>query len=226
MNRLNFLVLSASLLIASGGIVQGLMTHRWIPNTAVIDAARQLEKIPQEFGDWSSVDLSLTDTELTIGGIAGYIKREYTHRHTGAKVTLLLVTGAAGPISLHPPTVCFSGQGFDVHGHESGFAVSHSGIDTKQSHHAFRYADFSNSAVSDPSLIRVYWAWSPDGCWQVPDRPRIAFAGCSALYKMYVSERWLPEVNGHDTGTGELFLESALPEITRIISESASGPEN
>ncbi len=226
MKRLDALAISAFILITSGSVVQGLMTHRWIPNTAVVEAVHRLDAVPKNFGDWTSVDLKLSDAELTIGGIAGYIKREFTNQQTGAQVTLLLVAGAPGPISLHSPTVCFSGQGFQVHGHESGFAVNVTEANVSDHRHVFHYADFSNSAVSDPSLIRVYWAWSPDGRWQSPEQPRIAFAGSSALYKLYVSERWLPEVSGSDTGTGKLFLETALPEITQALSQSLSTEEN
>jgi len=41
-----------------------------------------------------------------------------------------------------------------------------------------------------------------------------------------VSERWLPEVSGSDTGIGKLFLETALPEITQALSRTLSTEEN
>ncbi|MEZ6126498.1 MAG: exosortase-associated EpsI family protein [Planctomycetaceae bacterium] len=219
MKRCDALTICALVLLIAGGLIHGLASHRWIANTAVEQAVRRLSAVPRTIGDWQSEELHLSDAELTIGGIAGYIKREYTHAQTGARVTLLLVAGEPGPISLHPPTVCFSGRGFHVYGHEAGCGIPYAEGEDDARRHLLRYADFTNPADVDPSMVRVYWAWTPDGCWQSPDLPRLTFAGESSLYKMYVSELWVPEPGvREDTGTARLFLETALPEITRALT--------
>lgn len=222
MQRMEILAGVAGAMIVCGGLVQGLSTHRWTPNVAVEQAVAKLQTIPDTVGDWTSEPLLLSDAELTFGGIAGYIKREYTNNQTGAQVTVLLVAGDAGPIALHPPTVCFSGRGFHVVGHEMAYSAPVDEHRPEAGQHQFLSADFANPADTDPSRIRVYWGWSVDGRWQAPDHPRVAFAGSSALYKLYVSERWLPhDGDNSDTGTGRLFLESALPQLTQALSHSS-----
>lgn len=219
MQRMEILAGVAGAMMVCGGLVHGLSTHRWTPNVAVQQAVDKLQTVPVTVGDWTSEPLLLSDAELTFGGIAGYIKREYTNRQTGAQVTLLLVAGDAGPIALHPPTVCFSGRGFHVVGHEMAYSAPVDEDRADAGQHEFLSADFANPADADPSRIRVYWGWSVDGRWQTPDHPRVAFAGSSALYKLYVSERWLPQnQQDSDTGTGRLFLEAVLPQLTQALS--------
>lgn len=223
MNRTDRLALCAFAIIVLGGVAHGLANHRWIPNTAIATAVSRMSTIPATIGPWTSEEMELSNAELTIGSISGYVKRVYTNSQTGAEVVMLLVTGEPGPISLHPPTVCFSGRGFHVVGAEFGFATAMATAESNAQKHVFRCADFSNPAEADPSLIRVCWGWTADGCWQSPDHPRVAFAGESALYKLYVSERWVP-VPGvtDDTGTVELFLEAALPEISKALNSSVT----
>lgn len=219
------LVVMSAFLIAAGGIAEGLMTHRWLPNTAVSEAVSLLELVPAEIGNWQSEDLLLTDVDLQVGGIAGYVQRMYTDKQTGAKVFMLLVTGEAGPISVHPPTACFSGRGFHVVGQQKMMAIEDSTTASQSSgKHVFHAADFSNTAVDDASLTRVYWAWSPDAKWQAPDNARMKFAGQPALYKLYVSERWIPTGDHRqDAGAAKGFLAELLPELSRHLTNGPTG---
>lgn len=227
MNRTDRLALCAFAIIVAGGVSHGLAHHRWIPNTAIAVAVSRMSTIPATIGPWTSEEIELSEAELTIGSISGYVKRVYTNSQTRAQVVMLLVTGEPGPISLHPPTVCFSGRGFHVVGGEFGFATPVTDPEHVNQEHVFRCADFSNPAEADPSLIRVCWGWTAAGCWQSPDHPRVAFAGESALYKLYVSERWTP-VPGvtDDTETAELFLEAALPEISKALKSPVASNDS
>ena len=53
-------------------------------------------------------------THLEIGQIDGYLSRTYTNQGTGATVSLLIVGGKPGPISVHTPDICFSGAGYEL----------------------------------------------------------------------------------------------------------------
>lgn len=227
MQRMDILAGIAAAMIVCGGLVQGLSTHRWTPNVAVERAVSRLQAVPETVEEWTSETQQLSDAELTFGGIDGYIKREYINSQTGARVTVLLVAGDAGPIALHPPTVCFSGRGFHVVGHETAWSTPVDESRPEAGRHEFLSADFANPADADPSRIRVYWGWSVDGRWQAPDHPRMEFAGSPALYKLYVSERWLPDHSDTaDTGTGRLFLESLLPQLTQALSDNHQQENN
>lgn len=214
------LIAAAAVLIAAGGIAEGLMTHRWLPNTVVSKNVSLLQSVPATIGEWQAEDLPLTDVDLQVGGIAGYVQRMYTDQRTGAKVFMLLVTGESGPISVHPPTACFSGRGFHVVGQQKIFAVEDTvSGSSEKGKHLFHTADFSNTAVDDASLTRVYWAWSPDGKWQAPDNARMKFAGEPSLYKLYVSEKWIPTGDvRQDAGIAKSFMAELLPELSRTLN--------
>jgi hypothetical protein len=222
MNHRHLLIAAGLSIILLGGMAQGWMTYRWSANTAVAEATVLLDGIPSQIGDWTSSDYALTDNEIEVGRIDGYVKREYVNALTGARVHLLLMCGAAGPISLHSPTVCFSGQGYRVVGHQS-----HASIREKTSgdqRHDFHQADFGNSAVDDPTLIRLYWAWSTVGKWAAPVNPRVDYAGEPALYKLYVSEQWVPTGTTTDTGVARLFMDEMLP-IIRVALQPKNSQE-
>ena len=229
----NVLIVAGIITLLCGGLAQGLMSHRWLPNIAVRDAALALNEIPVEIGNWTSEDVALSDADQKIGGIAGYVQRIYRDRTTGTQVSLLLVAGESGPIAVHPPTACFSGRGYNVVRQPGLLAIEKSGSESPTSavtgleasrNHVFNQADFANNAIDDVSLIRVCWAWSTNGHWEAPANPRLQFASEPYLYKLYVSERWIP--NGdvqQDAGAAQQFLMKALPivceRLERVVLE-------
>ena len=232
-SRQNILIATGVAVLLCGGIAQGLMSHRWLPNAAVQNAALVLNDIPSKIGNWTSEDIALPDADQKIGGIVGYVQRTYRDQTTGTEVSLLLVAGESGPISVHPPTACFSGRGFNVvrqpgilaiaKSDEESPATATTSPDVSQNH-VFNQADFANSAIDDVSLIRVCWAWSTNGHWEAPANPRLQFASQPYLYKLYVSERWIPngDVN-QDAGAAQQFLMTALPVLRERLESGADG---
>jgi len=221
MKQRTVLIATALALIVSCGMAQGWMTYRWTTNTAVMDAVSLLEHVPAQIGDWTSVDHEMPENEIEVGRIEGYVKREYVNGLTGARVHLLLMCGESGPISLHPPTVCFSGQGYHVVGQESHLSVK----DGEGCSFDFHEADFGNSAIDDPTLTRLYWAWSTDGEWETPANPRVDFAGEPVLFKLYVSEQWVPSGIVNDTGVAESFMDEMLPVVRSALKRQVSQRE-
>ena len=241
-NRQTILATAALVILACGGIAHGIITHRWMPNESVHLAVAAIQHIPSEIGSWTSEDIVLPETERQIGGIACYIQRTYRDRVTGTEVSLLLVTGESGPISVHPPTACFSGRGYHVVQEPGLTAIPH-GIHKNESkaetttqadllaensnNHLFREADFENNAIDDVALIRVYWGWSTDGHWQAPNNPRLHFASQPCLFKLYVSEQWVPNGNGDkDAGAALQFLKVALPVIQHHLNVASAAKES
>ena len=101
-------VLIAALTVLSG-IVHGRMSNRWGPSPDTLAAAAKLAEIPQRFGDWrqqgaDELDKSSRD-ELQP---AGYFVRRYENRQTGDIVSVTLLLGRPGPISVHTPEVCLA----------------------------------------------------------------------------------------------------------------------
>ena len=210
------LLLAAIVTVAVTGLAHGWRTDRWSTNPAIADAVERLTEIPPQVGRWTSIDQKLSDVELNVGEIRGYVKREYRHLDTGATVHLLLVTGESGPVAVHPPTACFTARGYHATSSPSIWAPLPSDFDDR-----FLQADFRNTAVDDSTFVRVYWAWRSDSNWQVPDNPRLFFAGSPHLHKLYLSEQWV-RTGFSDSGPGaaKLLMQELLPHINTALAGS------
>lgn len=225
MKHPKLLLLVALVLVVASGLTQGYVQRRWASDDYLPEASSRLKDIPSEFGHWTSEELTLTDKEISTGRIAGYIRREYRHSQTNSMVGVLLMVGEAGPISLHPPTVCLAGQGFQMLRQPSTTSIPTS--ETKQSGDpsALFRADFRSGQSSDDLLTRLYWAWSTDATWQAADSPRFQFAGQPFLYKLYVTERWRPSESKKDTAVAYQFLKDFLPIVKTAIQQPSSSVE-
>ena len=105
-------VLIAIPVVVSFGFAEGLWMHRWTPQSDLKLAAARLAEVPMSVGEWEGRALELDSREIAIGEIAGYIRRHYVHRRTGKYLTMMLLCGRAGPITVHPPDVCFGEHRF------------------------------------------------------------------------------------------------------------------
>src|SRR5262249_54825822 len=82
----------------------------------------------------------------------------------------------------HLPTECYESAGFERIGQPKRY-LSESG---QGYYDEFLVATFKKTTDVIPVTVRVYWAWSGNGKWQIPERPRVAFAKYQVLYKMYI----------------------------------------
>ena len=180
LTRMLAAVLGAALLFV-GGIVHGTLTHRWQTATKTDGPESRLHLVPKTIGDWDSQDSKISDAERQMAGLT----RTYTNRRTGAAVTVVLMCGPTGPVAVHPPTACYRGTGYQQSG-----ATRETVIDLAKeggTRHVFAIADFYQSTRPEQIQPRIYWAWSTNGTWSVPDSPRFAFAGSPVLFKLSVT---------------------------------------
>src|SRR5690348_7835778 len=131
--------LAATAFVILTGLAQGYWTHRWSPPLGQQVAAERLARVPHEIGDWQGEDFQLPDNEVRAAGLTGYILRRYANRFAGEAVTLLIVCGPPGPISVHTPEVCYAGAGYEMAGKQARQAVETEG---PASGAAFWSADF------------------------------------------------------------------------------------
>ena len=106
------IVLVAALTTLSG-VLQGRMHNRWGPSADVLSVANKLAEIPSQFGDWrlqSSEELG--ETAANMLECAGYIIRNYENQATGDVVSVTVLLGPPGPISVHTPEVCFGSRNY------------------------------------------------------------------------------------------------------------------
>jgi hypothetical protein len=201
---------AASVLVIVCGVVHGYWTDRWQPPVATATAAGRMDALPADLGDWAGLPLEVKNPQA--GGVAGTIQRRYENRRTGEAVTVMLLCGRAGPVSIHTPEACYGASGF-VFGGKSRTAVRQNGGD-------FWSADAVKSTPAGDTRIRIYWGWNDGKGWAAPDDARwtyVAYRRSPVLYKLYV----LRDLNG-PAGTSkedpcQTFLEAALPELDRTL---------
>lgn len=210
-------------LLVGGGYWQGRQSGRWTP--LVKPQSANLSVIPHDLEGWKSTDFEMDRTEAEIGGIDASLGRHYEHLETGEVVTVLILEGPGGPISVHPPEVCFASHGYEK---ESKIVqVSLPGSDAHQSQQ-FDMAVFRGPESTEGHRVQLFWSWSTDGNWSVPANPRLVFAREPRLYKIYVSRSLQPMQDRQEATLCLNLLSQLVPEISRCLSRSAtdsSSPE-
>ena len=177
-------------------------------------AVQRLGNVPEIIGGWTSTSSSLSEREIEVAGIEGYLRREYRNEKTGYRVNLTLLCGQSGPMSVHPPTACFEGVGYTMISGPTITSVKHSeSLPGEMNKSSFRQGN-----ASVPEIVRVFWGWGVDGGWSAPSNPRIEFRGKSFLYKLYVTDSWLEDTGRAALPQIETFLEDAMPTIASALA--------
>lgn len=216
MNRI-LTLFAAILLVVLCGVIHGVWTDRWQVSQDVHHSSAALERVPENFGDWEGQLFELPANQLQVAEIAGYFGCRYIHRQNGNVVSVLLVCGRPGPIAVHPPDVCYQGQGFGLVGPPEKQTINMNTLVGTTDTPEFLMAKFRKAGASVPETIRVFWSWSATGSWQVPSNTRIAFARHSALYKLYiVRDLTLPDEPIADDPVVE-FLREFLPQLNQTL---------
>src|SRR6516165_9807301 len=107
---------AAVVLLTSSAIVHGLLTGRWGLSADVQAAAARCDDLPMTIGEWEGRAHKVSDGERELAEMVGYCSRQYVNRRTGQEISVLLICGRPGPISVHTPDVCYAGQGYAVVG--------------------------------------------------------------------------------------------------------------
>lgn len=197
-------------LIIGGGVVQGIQSERWGTSKSVIEAAERLQAIPTTFSDWQSEEVEMSERELEIAEAVGNFSRRYKNEATGESVSVMILCGKPGPISVHPPTVCFIGAGWGLVGtpEQTGFSFSDA---------TFWQGKFTRRTQGRQVNMNTIWAWNSDGRWLARENPRIETAGNPFLYKMYISTVDLQLNDGTRSETTQSFCEEFLPIVDQVL---------
>jgi hypothetical protein len=198
-----------------GAVVQGRLTHRWGKPAESERLAARLQELPAEIGPWHARGSQpLGTTAEAMLECAGYVGRQYENSETAEVVTLAVLLGPAGPISVHTPDVCYSSQDYDIR---------RSPEQTKLDHGDGRQNEFwcttLQSTGLDAHFLRVYFGWSTGGLWSAPADARFAFAGKPYLYKIQVAGVLTSPDNPDGSDPALNFLKSSLPVIEKYLVE-------
>lgn len=198
------------LLVSFIGIGHGLWTDRWVYSQELQNSLIRLDRVPMNVGDWRGENLAYEPEDMARAGIRGTVLRRYRNSRTGAAVTLLVVCGRGGPISVHTPDVCYEAAGYQQSGKKENVNYGDPAGNFDKS-----FFVLPNALVN--RRLEIAWAWSRDGLnWSAPESPRYAFARFPAVYKLYVV-RELPAESKVADVTSKEFLEKLLPELRTVF---------
>lgn len=201
------ILLTAFAILGAAALAHGWRTDRWGQSADLEAAASKLKGMPATIDDWTSQDRTLSERELGIAQVAGYLVREYRHKYTNTVVTVMILCGRPGPVAVHTPEVCYAGAGF-VAGPSHVEPLAESG--------ELWTADFVKSGAVNETL-RIHWGWSTEGKLIASSSPRTEFARAKALYKIYIIRPVTGAAEVATTPEKEL-LNSLRPYLQKCLS--------
>jgi hypothetical protein len=201
--------------LVSGGAA-GFWSGRWGSPSSLREAAARLERVPLTAGEsWDGHTAELSEREVALTELEGYLNRRYVHRDTGAVVTVLLVCGRPGPVSVHTPEVCFSAAGYG----QVGAARAYDG--PAGSRARFRVLDLRKGNPATPTSLRIFLAWGSNGEWSAPANPRLTFAGRPYLYKLYVIREMTRAGESLEEDPAGELITGLLPQLQEALFPGA-----
>lgn len=213
----NVLLICAVVLLLASGISHRLWTGAWKSSNELDIAAARVGQIPATVGDWVGADLEVDARQMTRAEAVSFLCRRYLQRRTGAEVSVFLICGRPGPISVHPPTVCYQGLGFQVDGEQARYKPN----DASQTPTELYWANFTKADPTTPEKLRIYWAWKAGPGWQAPRFPRFTFGGANALYKLYITYRAAPGAELPNSDPCQDLMRDLLPELEKTLSPAS-----
>jgi Protein of unknown function (DUF3485) len=207
--------LIAIVLLTIAGAVHGKWSGRWVGGAERAAAVDRLAALPMQIGDWTAEVHQMDERERQVAGIDGCVLRRYTHGPTGDAVSVLLVCGPPGPVSVHTPEVCYSGAGYALLAAPTRMAVTCADVPEPV---PFRTALFRKEGTAASDHLRVFWCWYDGGRWAAPDRPRWTFARARVLYKLYVVNHAPAVSQAAEEDRAVRFLQVLLPELQKTLA--------
>ena len=204
--------------LVASGVIHGLLTDRWGSAPEPAARAARLELVPYVLGDWAGQDIE-TDRQQ-VGPVAGYLHRRYLNRQTGIGVTVFLVCGRPGPICIHTPDVCYPASGYEIISQDR--LILPADVDQGE----LRTAKLRKANSTQEQRLRIFWSWCDGQVWSVPDSPRLKFARCPVLFKLYVlREESSPTLSNAQADNAEALandpcldlMRQLLPEWRRVV---------
>jgi hypothetical protein len=209
----SLLLVAGAALIFLSGLWHGLATERWGKGGqhARLDAiVARLDALPLTLGDWKGQDVATDREQFVQAGCAGWLTRQYVRGPDGAVVSVMLLAGRPGPISVHPPEACYRNLGYAQH-------AASQRVQPPRLLASLWVATFIPEHSDTLPPLRIFWGWSAGSGWIAPDHPRVVFASESALLKLYLLHH-LDSVDAPVASDPSLdLLGELLPVIQRTV---------
>lgn len=187
--RNSILITAALLLFVGSGIVHGERTGRWRLSMDREELIALLSKVSLQIGPWRGKSFNVEVGQFERAGADAFVVRRYAHESDKIQISMMLICGRTGPISVHTPDVCYGGAGYEMFGEPVRHELD---LDSSGKRAQLWVATFRKQDLSGSVYLRVYWSWStPNQNWTAPDNPRSAFAHSTALAKLYITRELL-----------------------------------
>ena len=209
----------ALIIVTLTAVVHGVLTDRWTASAKGTDLQNVDVRIPMTVGDWLGESVA-ADAKL-VSPQTRQLAIRYTNIRTGSLITMMLVWGRSGPVSVHTPDVCYTGAGYELVSPITRYSVLCDAFDAPAT---FCVGDFCKQTADAGAPVRVLWAWNATDSWIVPENPRFAFARQPLLYKLYVVRQMLMANEPLDGDPCVEFLRLLLPQLGEPIVASHAGP--
>lgn len=227
MKYVTFTICAAVLLIgtAVAGYLHGNMTNSWKENPRSQAAGQRLESLPKtDFGNWRLLqENEFPPGVLTILEQPAYFSRTYQHVQTGDTVTVAVIAGHPGPVSVHTPEICYSSRDYSIAGDRKRQEIT--AADGRQ-HELWKLSLSANQPGATP--LEVMYGWTTGTAWEATEQPRYSFGGLSHLYKLQVAAA-VPERRTKDEFDPVQdfmvgFLGQLQPRLVESSSPAAASP--
>jgi hypothetical protein len=188
--------LIVAIIIVGAAIVHGAVTQRWRVFAPDPAQTNRLHALEVRFQDWQPTPV---ETEMPTNEKSAATARRYVSAATGQSAVVTIISGIPGSVSTHTPDVCYVSSGYKtLRGPRKETAELPGGGIAE-----YYVADFEKKNATKAERVRVRWAWTTDGAWIAPDRPRWQFAkqlhAVPVLFKLYLATP-LPDAAGDANG--------------------------
>jgi hypothetical protein len=215
--REQWLVLTSALILLLGAAaVHGLWTDRWGGRRELEDALARMSAIPLEAVEWrgqeQAGDPEKDDAAARVG-IARIARRQFTRMADGAAVSVIVMGGRFGPLSVHTPDVCYGGAGYTMSGKPARLEFTCA----DGSRAVFWTAVFHKTQSPEVPPLRIFWGWNTGNGWEAPGNPRFAFRMKPVLFKLYAAREMASANEPLDQDAASALLKSWLPLLNRTL---------
>jgi hypothetical protein len=208
-----FLLLGSLGLTIAGGLYHGNLTQRWGTRPELSSLAQQLTSLPESIGPWQLREsYPLAEPTRDILRCSGYLNRHYVHDETGDSVSVAVMLGPAGPISVHTPEVCYSSRDFKQRDTRQSVTVRAPQQDSSE----FWRVTFDSTGL-EKTILRTYYAWTFDGTWSAAENPRMFYAGQPYLLKIQLAAMLPTNADLTKDDPCERFLADFVPALRHHV---------
>jgi len=173
------------------GVVHARLTGRWGPRPDAIAAGQRLNLVPKIIGDWQVTRENALDPDVVrLLQCQGSLSRIYENVKTGDVISVAVILGPPGPISVHTPEICYSSQNYKVSQDRIRWTA-------QELTDEFWEVQLESNDVSAPGLRAIY-GWTNSKNWQAAENPRFTFGRSPYLYKLQIASALSSKDRPHD----------------------------